>query len=296
MNAPIKVVWSREDDMQHDFYRPAAYVEFTGGLDSDGWPVAWQVRIACPAFPPGRPGGVSNTAVAGMRDLHYEVPNFRIDYHNADTAIPVAFWRAPGACQNTFFAESFLDEMAAAGKKDPVEVRRRLLAGTPRLLAVLNLAAEKAGWGKPLPAGRFQGVALGSNVGSFNAQVAEISITNGKLRVHRVVCAFDCGQIVNPLILRQQIAGGIVYGLSAALKGAITIDRGRVQQANFNTYDVLRIDEMPEVEVHLVQSTETPGGAGEACVPPIAPAVTNAIFAATGKRIRKLPLKDAALT
>ena len=292
---PVKVVWSREDDMQHDFYRPASYVEFTGGLDSDGWPLAWQVRIACPAFPPGRVGGVSNTAVAGMRDLHYEVPNFLIDYHAADTTIPVAFWRAPGACQNTFFAESFLDEMAAAGGKDPVELRRRLLAKTPRLLGVLNLAAEKAGWGKPLAPGRFQGVALASNVGSFNAQIAEVSVTNGKLRVHRVVCAFDCGQVINPLILRQQIAGGIAFGLAAALKGAITIDKGRVQQANFNTYDVLRIDEMPVVEAHIVPSTETPGGAGEACVPAIAPAVTNAIFAATGKRIRKLPIKDTPL-
>jgi isoquinoline 1-oxidoreductase beta subunit len=292
---PVKVVWSREDDMQHDFYRPAAYAEFTGALDSDGWPLALQVHLACPAFPPGRPGGVSNTAVAGIRDLHYEIPNFRIDYHAADTTVPVAFWRAPGACQNTFFAESFLDEMAAAGKKDPVEVRRRLLANTPRLLGVLNLAAEKASWGKPLASGRFQGVALGSNVGSFNAQIAEVSVTNGKLRVHRVVCAFDCGQVINPLILRQQIAGGIAFGLAAALKGAITIDKGRVQQANFNTYDVLRIDEMPVVESYIVPSTETPGGAGEACVPAIAPAVTNAIFAATGKRIRKLPLKDTPL-
>ena len=185
--------------------------------------------------------------------------------------------------------------MAASGKKDPVEVRRRLLANTPRLLGVLNLAAEKAGWGKPLAPGRFQGVALGSNVGSFNAQIAEVSVTSGKLRVHRVVCAFDCGQVINPLILRQQIAGGIAFGLAAALKGAITIDKGRVQQANFNTYDVLRIDEMPVVESYIVPSTETPGGAGEACVPAIAPAVTNAIFAATGKRIRKLPIKDTPL-
>lgn len=295
LSNPVKVVWSREDDMQHDFYRPAAYVQFTGGLDADGWPTALYARVACPAFPPGRAGGVSNTAVAGLRDLHYEIPNLLIDYRAADTTVPVSFWRAPGANQNTFFVESFLDEMAVAGGKDPVEFRRRLLANTPRLLGVLNLAAEKAAWGKQVPPGRFQGVAVGSNVGSFNAQIAEISITNGKLRVHRVVCAFDCGQPINPLILRQQVAGGIAFGLAAALKGEITIDRGRVQQANFNTYDVLRIDEMPSVEVHIVPSVESPGGAGEACVPAIAPAVANALFAASGKRIRKLPIKSTSL-
>jgi isoquinoline 1-oxidoreductase beta subunit len=295
LSNPVKVVWSREDDMQHDFYRPAAYVQFTGGVDAEGWPIALYARVACPAFPPGRAGGVSNTAVAGLRDLHYEIPNLLIDYRAADTSVPVSFWRAPGANQNTFFLESFLDEMAVAGGRDPVELRRRLLGNTPRMLGVLNLAVEKAGWGKPLPTGRFQGVALGSNVGSFNAQIAEISITKGKLRVHRVVCAFDCGQPINPLILRQQVAGGIAFGLAAALKGEITIDRGRVQQANFNSYDVLRIDEMPSVEVYIVPSVESPGGAGEACVPAIAPAVTNAIFAASGKRIRKLPIKSTSL-
>jgi len=169
------------------------------------------------------------------------------------------------------------------------------LARTPRLMNVLNLAAENAGWGKPLPAGRFRGVAVGANVGSFNAQVAEVSVTAGKLRVHRVVCAFDCGQVINPAILTQQIEGGIIYGLSATLKGEITIDKGRVQQANFNTYDMVRMDEAPLVEVHLVPSTERPTGAGEASNPTIAPAVVNAIFAATGRRIRKLPVRAADL-
>jgi isoquinoline 1-oxidoreductase beta subunit len=210
--------------------------------------------------------------------------------------VPVSFWRAPGANQNVFFIESFVDEMAAAGGKDPVEFRRRLLTGTPRLLNVLNLAAEKSGWGKPLPAGRFQGVAVASNVGSFSAQVAEISIVKGKVKVQRVVCAMDVGQVVNPTILTQQIEGGIAFGLAAALKGAITVDRGRVVQTNFNTYDVLRMDEMPKIEVHLVSSTENPSGAGEASVPAIAPAVTNAVFAATGKRIRKLPIRTVQLT
>jgi isoquinoline 1-oxidoreductase beta subunit len=185
--------------------------------------------------------------------------------------------------------------LCATGGKDPVEVRRRLLAKSPRLLGVLNLAAEKSGWGTPLPAGRFRGVAVGTDVGSFVSQVAEISLTGGKLRVHRVVCAFDCGQVVNPAILRQQLESGIIFGLSAAMKGEITIDRGRVQQANFNNYDVMRIDEIPDIEVYVVPSTEAPGGAGEAAVPCIAPAVVNAIFAATGKRVRKLPIRPAEL-
>ncbi len=182
--------------------------------------------------------------------------------------------------------------MAVAGGKDPVELRRRLLAKSPRLLAVLNEAASKANWGKA-PAGRFQGVAVVNNIGSYTAQVAEVSVTAGKLKVHRVVCAVDCGHVVNPAIIRQQIESGIVYGLSAALKGAITIDKGAVVQGNFNTYDVMRIDEMPAIEVHILESDNNPGGIGEASVPPIAPAVTNAIFAATGKRIRSLPIRLA---
>ncbi|HZL56843.1 MAG TPA: molybdopterin cofactor-binding domain-containing protein, partial [Bryobacteraceae bacterium] len=193
-----------------------------------------------------------------------------------------------------FFAESFLDELAHAGGKDPVELRRRLLGKSPRLLAVLNEAADRAGWGKA-PAGHFQGVAVVNNVGSFNAQIAEVSITGGKLRVHRVTCAVDCGHIVNPAIIRQQIESGIVFGLSAALKGEITIDKGRVQQGNFNTYDVLRIDEMPRIDVHIMETDNNPGGIGEASVPPIAPAVANAVFAATGRRLRKLPIRHEDL-
>jgi len=187
-----------------------------------------------------------------------------------------------------------MDELAAAGGKDPVEMRRRLLAKSPRLLNVLNVAAEKAGWGKA-PAGHYQGVAVVNNIGSFTAQVAEVSVVNGNLKIHRVVCAVDCGHIVNPAIITQQIESGIVYGLSAALKGAITIDKGRVQQGNFNTYDVLRIDEMPRIDVHIVETDNNPGGIGEASVPPIAPAIANAIFAATGKRLRKLPIRNGDL-
>jgi isoquinoline 1-oxidoreductase beta subunit len=290
IGGPVKLTWSREDDMQHDLYRPASYTKFTGGLDAEGWPVAWTTRIACPPFG-GMRNGVDFTGVQGVSDIQYAIPNIQIEYHAPEVGIPVTYWRSVGYSQNTFFTESFVDELAAASGKDPVEFRRRLLAKSPRYLAVLELAAEKAGWSKPLPAGRFRGIAVVNNIGSFNAQVAEVSVNKGKLRVHRVVCAVDCGQVINPAIVEQQIQSGIVYGLSAALKGSITIDRGRVQQSNFHEYDVLRIDEMPVVEVHIVPSQNPPGGTGEASTPTIVPAVTNAIFAATGKRIRKLPIR-----
>jgi isoquinoline 1-oxidoreductase beta subunit len=292
---PVKLTWSREDDMQHDTYRPASYARFAGGLDAEGWPVAWTTRVACPSFQ-GLNNGVDRAAVEGLADLRYAIPSLHMSYHLTEPGIPTSYWRSVGYSQNAFFAESFLDELAAAGGKDPVELRRRLLAKNPRMLGVLELAAEKAGWGKPLPAGRTRGVAVVNNIGSFNAQVAEISVERGgKVRVHRVVCAVDCGQVVNPAIVDQQIRSGVVYGLTAALKGGITIDRGRVQQANFNTYDVLRIDEMPVVEVYIVPSQAAPGGIGESSTPAIVPAVSNAIFAATGKRVRKLPIRAADL-
>jgi len=294
IGGPVKLTWSREDDMQHDLYRPASYTRFAGGLDAEGWPVAFTSRIACPPFG-GMRNGVDFTGVQGVSDIQYAIPNIQVEYHAPEVGIPVTYWRSVGYSQNTFFTESFVDELAAAGGKDPFEFRRRLLAKSPRYLAVLELAAEKAGWSKPLPAGRFRGIAVVNNIGSFNAQVAEVSVTKGKLKVHRVVCAVDCGQVINPAIVEQQIQSGIVYGLSAALKGAITIDRGRVQQSNFHEYDVLRIDEMPVVEVHIVPSQNQPGGIGEASTPSVVPAVTNAIFAATGKRIRKLPIRPEDL-
>ena len=288
---PIKLTWSREDDMQHDFYRPAAYAKFGGALDAEGWPVAFTAKVACQSFfGGGRGGAVDGTAIEGIHSLEYTIPNVQVDWRPANTGVPTTFWRSVGYSQNTFFAECFIDELAAAGGKDPVELRRRLLAKSPRLLEVLNRAAEKSNWGKA-PEGHFQGVSLVNNIGSFNAQVAEVSVTKGKLKVHRVVCAVDCGHVVNPAIVTQQIESGIVFGLSAALKGAITIDKGRVQQSNFDKYDVVRIDEMPKIETIVVESDNPSGGIGEASTPGIAPAVFNAIFAATGKRLRRLPLR-----
>ena len=294
---PVKLTWTREDDLQHDTYRPASYTKFAGALDADGWPTALTASIVCPSFG-GLRNGVDDTAVQGINDIAYNIPNIQIEYHAPDAGIPVSYWRSVGYSQNTFFIESFVDELAAAGGKDPVELRRRLLSGNPRnarYLNVLNLVADKAGWDKPLPAGRFRGVAVVNNLGSFNAQVAEVSVTQGKVKVHKVVAAVDCGQVVNPAIVTQQIESGIVFGMSAALKIGITLKNGRVQQTNFNTYDPVRIDEMPVVEVHLVESHENPGGIGEAATPTIVPAIANAVARATGKRVRNLPMKAAEL-
>ena len=283
---PVKLTYSREDELQHDLYRPASLVRLGGGLDADGWPTAWTARIACPTWMALR-NGVARESIEGIAD--YEIPNMRVEYHDPGTPIPTGYWRSVGLSQNVFFAESFLDELAAAGGKDPVELRRRVHAKSPRLVHVIDVAAERAGWGAPPPAGRFRGIAANEGFGSYCAQVAEISIEDGRLRVHRVVTAVDCGRVVNPSGVIQQIEGGMVYGLSAALRGQITIDRGRVAQTNFHQYEPLRISEMPVVDVHIVPSTAAPGGMGEVTTPAIAPAVGNAIFAATGKRIRRLP-------
>jgi len=292
---PVKLTWSRDDDLQHDTYRPGSVTKFAAALDAQGNPVALTSTVACPSFA-GLQNGVDRAAVEGIANMAYfgGIPNAQVDYHVPPTDIPTSYWRSVGYSQNTFFTESFIDELAHAAGKDPVAFRRALVAKSPRLVAVLDLAADKAGWSKPLPAGRYRGVALVDNLGSFNAQVAEISIDKGKLRVHKVVTAVDCGQVVNPAIVVQQIRSGIVYGLSA-MKGAITFDKGRVQQQNFNNYEVLRIDEAHEMEVYIVPSTAAPGGIGEASTPAIGPAVANAIFAATGKRLRKLPIRNEDL-
>jgi isoquinoline 1-oxidoreductase beta subunit len=298
LSVPIKLTYTREDDLQHDRYRPASFARMAGGLDAEGWPSAWTARIACSSFSAqGLSAGLDREGVAGVADVLYAIPNVYVGYHEPGIGIPTNYWRSVGHSQNTFFAESFLDELAIAGGKDPVELRRRLLSGAngARLLGALNLAAEKAGWGKPLPAGRFQGVAAVNCFGSFNAQIAEISITEGKLRVHRVVSAVDCGQVANPDGVAQQMESAIVYGLSAALRGQITIEKGRAKESNFHQYTPLRMEEMPAVETHIVPSTQAPGGMGEVGTPAIAPAVTNAIFKAIGKRIRRLPISLESL-
>jgi len=298
MGVPVQVTFSREDDMQHDMYRPASYCRFSAGLDADGWPVAWNARIASPSimtrfFGPGAvKNGLDESSVEGVSDIAYAIPNILVDYQLTEPGIPVGFWRSVGASQNGFFSESFVDEVAAASGKDPYEFRRKLLAKAPRHLGVLELAATKADWGKRLPAGRFRGIAMVKAFDTHVAEVAEISVAkDGTVRVHRVVCAVDCGRVINPATVEAQMQGGIVYGLTAALKGGITIDRGRVQQSNFSDYDLLRMNEMPQVEVYIVPSDESPTGCGEPGVPPVAPAVCNAIFAATGKRIRTLPVR-----
>ncbi len=299
---PVQVTWSREDDIQHDFYRPASYSRFEAGLDPEGWPVAWSNRIACPSimsrfFPGSVKNGLDGSSVEGAADLPYAIPNIFVDYQLTETGIPVGFWRSVGHSQNGFFSECFVDELAAASGKDPYEFRRRLLQKAPRHLGVLELAATKAGWGKAPPAGRYRGIAVVSSFGSYVAQVAEVSVDrkNGTVQVHRVVCAVDCGRTVNPLTIEAQMQSGIVFGLTAALKGTITIDKGRVEQGNFDDYQMLRITEMPKIEVHIVPSDQPSSGIGEPGTPPIAPAVCNAIFAAARKRIRQLPIRPKEL-
>lgn len=293
---PVKVVWTREDDMRHDQYRPATLNRLTAALDKQGKVTGWQHAIAGPSimtrvFPNAVKNGLDNTSVEGAANLAYAIPNMQVSWVMENGAVPVGFWRSVGSSQNAFITECFLDEVAVAAGKDPFELRRALLAMHPRPLGVLELAAQKAGWGTPLPAGRARGIAVAESFGSYCAQVAEVSLERGRVRVHRVVCAIDCGTVVNPDTVVAQMESGIVYGLTAALKGEITIKNGRVEQGNFNDYPLLRIDEMPEIDVHIVRSIEAPGGVGEPGTPPIAPAVANAVYVLTGKPVRKLPIR-----
>jgi len=301
---PVKVVWTREDDMQHGYFRPVTYVRLWAGLNEDRQPTAFNARMVQQSifarFDPSaldRMGGVDPISIGGLRGLPYAIPNRRAEYINYDPGIPIGFWRSPGGSVNGFVGEGFIDEVAAAAGEDPYEFRRRLLTESPRHRGVLELAAERAGWGTPLPEGRHRGIAVVGSVGTFVAQVAEVSVApNGTVQVHRVVCAVDCGWSINTDTIEAQMEGGLVYGLSAALNEELTIRDGRVEQSNFHDYPILRMGEAPEVEVHIVPSTEEPGGVGEASTPALAPAVANAIFAATGTRIRQLPIRTVDLS
>ena len=299
VKVPVKVVWTREDDMRGGYYRPRAYHTVSAGLDGNGKPVAWQQRIVCQSIFVGTPfepavvkNGVEETAVEGAADLPYDIPNLLVEWHQAPDGVPVFILRSVGHSHTAFVVETFVDELAHSAGKDPFEFRRALLGKHPRHKRVLEFVAEKAGWGKALSNGRGRGLAVHESFGSYVAQVAEVSISKDRgLRVHRVVCAVDCGPVVNPDIVRAQMEGGIVFGLTAALYGEITFEKGRVRQGNFHDYPMLRMHEMPQIEVHIVPSEDKMGGAGEVGVPPVAPAVANAVFALTSKRIRRLPIR-----
>ena len=301
VDGPVKVVWSREEDIQHDMYRPYWVDRISAGLDGQGRPVAWSNRFAGSSviarwIPPYFKNGLDPDSTEGAIDLVYDLPNFHVEYVRVEPpGIPTAFWRSVGPSHNVFVTESFIDELAAAARQDAVAYRRALLGKSARAKAVLDLAAEKAGWGGALPRGRGRGVSLQFVFGSYLAQVAEVDVTKeGEVRVRRVVCAVDCGTVVNPDTVEAQIQSGIIFGATAALHGEITLKNGRVEQANFDTYQILRINEAPVIEVHIVKSAEPPGGMGETGTSAIVPAIANAIFAATGKRLRKMPV-DANL-
>ena len=306
--APIKMTWTRPEDLQHDYYRPYSHHRLTAALGADGLPAAWRHRLVTTSISesmePGNPHPESDE-LACASDLPYAIPNLRVEYAPAPSPVPRGWWRSVDASFNVFVVESFLDECAAAAKQDPVRYRLALLKEprrvpypgsdmvleTERLKRVIELVAEKSGWGTSLPAGRARGIAAAFSYRSYFAQVAEVEVTAKKtLKVHRLVSAVDCGRVIHPGILASQIEGGAVFGLGAALKHGITIEKGRVTQSNFNDYEMLRIDEMPRVETHAVPSDAPPTGVGEPGVSCAAPAVFNALFAATGKRVRRLPL------
>jgi len=305
INAPVKVIWTREDDMRFSTYRPASLHQLSATLDGAGFPIALTHHIIAPSISGQKgqptPGNVDPDLPDEAGPV-YGIPNYSVDYVMAETPVPLGWMRSVYALQAAFALESFIDELAVGAGRDPMQYRLRLLEKdqdlqyftttwkTARMRGVLQLAAEKSGWDKPLPAGRYRGVACFGCFASYMAEVVEISMENDKPRVHRVVAAVDCGQVINPSILEQQIQGGIVYGLGNALRAKITIEKGRVVQGNFDDYSPLRMEETPAVEVYAVPSTETPTGIGEPSVPPIAPALCNAIYAATKKRIRALPI------
>ena len=300
---PVKLLWTREEDIRHDFYRPAAMVKFTAGLDASGMPIAWRVRLTSQSIfaallPQRLVNGSDPIAASGFTDeMAFDVANYRVEYAMRTAHVPVGFWRSVNHSQNGFFRECFVDEMAHAAGQDPYQYRRKLLSKDRVRLAVLDAAAQEAGWDTRPQSGVFRGIALVEAYGSLCAQVVEASVGDkSQVKVRRVVAAIDTGHVVNPAILQSQVESGIVYGLTATLYGAITIKNGKVQQGNFDDYQMLRMAEMPTVETVLVPSGGFWGGGGELAVPPLAPALCNAIFAATGKRVRSLPLKDQDLS
>ena len=293
--APVQLLWSREEDMTHDFYRPAVVSQHQAGFDERGRLIAWQSVGAGPSM--GAPGFFQASLLMGAYDTGYSFPNARIAYATSDAPLPFGIWRSVAHSQNAFFTESFIDEAAAATGQDPIEFRATLLAGNPRMTRVLRRAAEVSHWGHapaPAPDGAKvgRGIALHRAFGSVVAQVAEVSLgVDKQIRVHRVVCVLDCGLPVNPNLIRQQLEGGLIYGLSAALHGVITVQNGQVQQRNFDDYSPIRMSECPSIETDIIAGTEHPQGVGEVGTPPIAPAVANALFALTGQRLRSLPLR-----
>ncbi|MFM0755804.1 xanthine dehydrogenase family protein molybdopterin-binding subunit [Paraburkholderia strydomiana] len=296
VSTPVKVLWTREEDIQHDMYRPYYYDKISAGLDANGKPLAWQHRIVGSSImarfaPPAFKDGLDPDAVEVASDLPYDLPNQLVDYVRQEPhAIPTAFWRGVGPTRGTFVVESFIDELAAEAKVDPVKYRRDLLGKTPRALNVLNTATQAANWGSAVPKGQGRGVSVMHAFGSYFAIVVDAAVDQGEVAVKRVVCAVDCGMVVNPNTVEAQVQGGIIFGITAALYSEITIKDGRVEQNNFTDYRMLRIDETPPIDVHIVKSSEAPGGIGEPGTAALAPALTNAIFAATGKRLRQLPV------
>jgi len=292
---PVQVVWSREEDMQHDVYRPAAMVKMTAGLDKQGKPTALKTRIVSPSIfarfnPKQIKNGVDHTAVEGIVDMPYNIENQYVDYVMLKTHIPVGFWRSVGHSYTAFFLESFIDELAHHHKQDPYQFRRSLLTEHPDYIKVLETLAERSQWQQPAPKGRHRGMAIHKSFGSIVGEVAEVSVAENAVTIHNIFCVIDCGSIVNPDTINAQMESAIVYGLSA-LNEAITINKGQVEQDNFDDLQILRLGQMPAIDVHIISSQADPGGVGEPATPPISPAITNAIFAATGKRIRHLPLE-----
>ena len=284
--------------MRAGFYRPMWHDRLKACLDEKGRPLAWHHTIVGQSIVAGTPfeqamvkDGIDDTSVEGAADLPYTIPNLLVDLHTTKNGVPVLWWRSVGHSHTAFVVESFLDELAHAAGQDPYQYRKTLLAKHPRHLRVIETVAKKSGWGKPLPSGIGRGIGVHESFGSFVAQVAEVELASqGQVRVRRVVCAIDCGRIVNPNTIAAQMEGGIIFGLSAALYGAITLKNGRVEQGNFDAYPLVRMGAAPKVEVHIVASDEPPGGVGEPGVPPLAPAVANALFAVSGARVRSLPL------